>query len=521
MVGISTLSVFLRGWRSSFGPRRGWIAISGLVLLAMAIAAPFDLDLAGYVGTLLWVPLIFFPGIGSRWIERWCLKQQFERARRVALLLRWLHPADGFWELPEILKVLSQGEQGSLSREEVLEAARKSQSPVARAALVYLIANHGYWEDLLEWTQKFCRHPEEARDPVLVTMRVRAFGETGRISDLVAEYRAGEPYLESFGSLMKDTCRLFLFAFCGETRATADLLNGPLRDYPETTQRFWQATAEMAAGNSAQGFSELLALQGIADRRFSRSLQRRLTQPPLPAHERLTETEWAWVQDAVHQAQREARAEPLSEGRMRLGRPYVTWTLIAINCFMFALEGFFGGTTDDQVLYVLGGLWPDAVIEGHEYWRLLSAAFLHFGTIHIFMNMLALYFVGPFVESALGRVRFLFGYLFSAVGSMLTVTLLSHQGILPPQFLVGASGAITGTIGMTGAIFLRSWRVQRSSAAFQRLRAIGMAILLQTAFDLSTRQVSFTAHISGALLGFLVASCLRHRPLLPSGQPVN
>ncbi len=125
------------------------------------------------------------------------------------------------------------------------------------------------------------------------------------------------------------------------------------------------------------------------------------------------------------------------------------------------------------------------------------------------MNMLALWVLGPFVEFALGFWRYLVVYLAAGIGSMGVVTLLS-----PPEsaeWLVGASGAIMGIVGATGALMLRGWRGTGAGMAKRRLISVAVIIVVQTIFDNMVPQISGTAHLSGAAIGFAVCLLLRDR----------
>ena len=76
------------------------------------------------------------------------------------------------------------------------------------------------------------------------------------------------------------------------------------------------------------------------------------------------------------------------------------------------------------------------------------------------------------------------------------------------MIVIGASGSIMGLIGSTGAILLRGWRVDSAAIAHRRLTGICIIIALQTFFDMITPQVSLSAHIIGAGLGFLITLIL-------------
>ncbi|MEE3717871.1 rhomboid family intramembrane serine protease, partial [Tumidithrix elongata RA019] len=150
------------------------------------------------------------------------------------------------------------------------------------------------------------------------------------------------------------------------------------------------------------------------------------------------------------------------------------------------------------------GLWPPAVWQG-EWWRLLTAMFLHVNLIHLALNMLGLYVLGEFVEVTLGIRKYLIAYFFSGLGSMMTIVILSMKFNYPINLTVGASGAIMGIIGATSAILLKGWLREKSRVAAKSLRSVLFIIGIQIIFDLSTPQISSIGHASGLVLGFLVS----------------
>jgi rhomboid protease GluP len=126
------------------------------------------------------------------------------------------------------------------------------------------------------------------------------------------------------------------------------------------------------------------------------------------------------------------------------------------------------------------------------------------------MNLMALSVIGPFVEFALGFWRYFLVYMLAGIGSMGMVLSLS-RGPTSYQLTVGASGCIMGLVGATGAIMFRAWRKEKAFTAKKRLGTMLLIVLMQTGFDAVTPQVSMTAHLSGALIGFCLTMLLRDR----------
>jgi len=182
------------------------------------------------------------------------------------------------------------------------------------------------------------------------------------------------------------------------------------------------------------------------------------------------------------------------------------FVLILLNAAAFIFEISFGNWTDPEVLHQLGALEPYAVVVQGQYWRLFTALFLHAGFVHLLFNLFALYVLGPPLERSIGALRFAICYLISGLISSAGVVALTVIGIVQVAQLVGASGCIMGIVGAWAGFLLRH---RHAPHAKQRLGNVLMIVAIQTAFDLSTPQVSMAAHLcglfSGAVLGFVLA----------------
>ena len=142
--------------------------------------------------------------------------------------------------------------------------------------------------------------------------------------------------------------------------------------------------------------------------------------------------------------------------------PYVTFTLIGINVALFVLELATGGQLNGtgSWIYEKGVLVSTAVdssgqvvgVAEGEWWRLITAAFLHYGLIHLGMNMLVLWFIGPPLEEYFGHGRYLLVYLVSGLAGSAGALIWS-----PNALTVGASGAIWGIMG--AALVLEARRI--------------------------------------------------------------
>ena len=138
-------------------------------------------------------------------------------------------------------------------------------------------------------------------------------------------------------------------------------------------------------------------------------------------------------------------------------------------------------------------LWGPAIDLGHDYWRLITAGFLHSGLLHIGFNMYILYWLGTMLEPSLGHARFVALYFASLLAGSFGALLLS-----PNAVTVGASGAV---FGLMGAAFV----LQRARGIDPMQSGIGPVILLNLAISFIIPNISIGGHLGGLVGGVLCA----------------
>lgn len=189
-------------------------------------------------------------------------------------------------------------------------------------------------------------------------------------------------------------------------------------------------------------------------------------------------------------------------------RPYVLQALIAINvviwlaCVAMSLQGPDAiSEPSPEQLFHWGGLAASAVFKDGEYWRLLSATFLHASWLHIGMNMLVLWVFGRYTLQWYGNLQFLLLYLGSALaGSALSLSFAAQQ-----QVSVGASGAILGVMAAVVAGLLQH-RQRVPEATFWRLmQSVGVYLILVVVEGFRGEAVDNAAHVGGVLAGAVMA----------------
>ena len=98
-------------------------------------------------------------------------------------------------------------------------------------------------------------------------------------------------------------------------------------------------------------------------------------------------------------------------------KSYINWILMAVNALFFLYLQAAGSSEDAYFMYTKGAMLKAAVMEDGEYYRLLTAMFMHFGIGHLVNNMIVLFALGDNLERALGHVKYLILYLFSGIGA--------------------------------------------------------------------------------------------------------
>ena len=515
IVGVGSVLPLLRLLRASHTGTSGWMAVLTFVLLLTAGAYLIVPEQAGYVGGIAWGLLLLVPSLGIRWLGRFVGNQQYGRARRLSRFLRVLHPLDGWTRYPELMGALEAGQRGDLaSASGTLERLVATGSPaLRRLAAFHLHRLRGDWSGFLKWIDTEYTDKDLLRDPSFFTAKLRALGETGALNHLLLLVEGHLSLLDQRAlDMMRGLAYLCSFAFCGRKEAAARVLRLHLRMYGPEVRSFWLATAACAEGDTAGARVLLEDLAKHEDAIIRFAAEDRLSRK-LPLARDVLDARSEEILQGLEA--RLALEERYGEGPgSTASRPVVTWTLAAANALYFLVEVLAGGSEDPRTLFRLGAAisqWDDP----SQAWRLLASTFLHWGPLHLTMNMLGLLAIGPYLERALGRSRYLAVYLGSGILSALVVVLTSEEG----TFLVGASGCIMGLIGGTAAVLLRGWRKKRSRALSRRLAGILLILALQVAFDLSTPEVSFSAHLTGMVVGFLATATMKHWPATTRPAP--
>jgi len=214
----------------------------------------------------------------------------------------------------------------------------------------------------------------------------------------------------------------------------------------------------------------------------------------------------------VKEGSRSTRQTRTPYGGQRVADPRLTtFVLIGLNAAVWLLILATGGV-NSRLLDKLALLpqsasraYPDgtvAVVQGVSdgaWWQPLTSMFTHVEALHIGFNMLALFFLGPMLETVLGRARFLAVYFVSGLAGSAAVMLLSN----PHGQTLGASGAIFGLMGALAVVALK---------VHGQVQSVLMWIGLNLVFTFTVSGISWQGHIGGLVAGVILGAAMVYAP---------
>lgn len=246
---------------------------------------------------------------------------------------------------------------------------------------------------------------------------------------------------------------------------------------------------------------ELALLSGKKDAVLERVVPALVDAPPMSEEA---------IAAAITHARAELSRERAAEAGL-VGRRTVTTALMGACLAAFAVSHAWGTDVHGLVLRRLGAN-TSASLHG-EPWRLLASAFLHGNVMHVGVNMLALWSLGPLLEAALGWRRYVLLYGMTALSGALGSALFGGEA----RWSVGASGAIWGLMGAIAGLAVRPAGVLPPILAKRMRGRIAAPVILNVLYSL-VPGVDLLAHAGGGLLGFLLGATVLQRGLVPVDQ---
>lgn len=510
LTGISCTLNLLYSLRGSGG--WGWRGILGGLLLALVTGVMTVPDRAGYFVGAAWFLLVILPALVQNLVNRLLAGRRYRAAEVLASAFSRICPFDLWPDHPEIIRALRWYHEGRTAEASALiNRLGRPDTSLGRLAVLMDAQQTGRWEEFLLWVRS---HDSQSgsEEGNLLLGRLQALGELGRRREMLHEYqrfldRHPNSQAESLGPLM-----LRVAALCGLPDAVDRLTDAMSSFMPQDAEMYWRLTARQVAGD-VQAAEAFRALKTSASPYLAPMIARRIAQPLPPIRP-------AELDEPAARTREQLRERVLHETRYAVmdsssrRRPYATWSIAMLLMVVFLRE-IPGGSSDLGNLFELGALVIPMSFTPGQPWRVLTAGFLHFGPLHLAMNLFGLFYLGSRLERAWGRMRTIVCYFLATFTSMaLAPMLVAPRSPQPFVVLVGASGGVMGLLGaIIGHLAVGWWR-GRSRRVNRQLGMLLLLVTLQTSFDLSTPNVSFACHLLGLTAGlvFSIVLGMRTRP---------
>ncbi|GIF43221.1 membrane associated rhomboid family serine protease [Actinoplanes xinjiangensis] len=225
--------------------------------------------------------------------------------------------------------------------------------------------------------------------------------------------------------------------------------------------------------------------------------------------------------DCVKEGRRSQRPARTAFGGSRAGQlGYVTTTIIVINSLVMIASAILGGpraivgsgawslfgsgTPLTEWGAVLGYAWYGEAVHGvasGEWYRLVTAMFLHYGVVHLLLNMMLVAQVGRYLEVQLGPLRFAALYLIAGLGGNVAAYVFQPANRM-------SAGASTATFGLIVAVIVVNRRLVRDSGPMMS------TLIMNLIFTFTVPQISIAGHLGGLATGGLITAALVY-PTLP------
>lgn len=437
------------------------------------------LDVAGAIGLGAGLCLLVVGPMVRALARRFAAAERLGIAGKLLDVAELLAPGSGVAEEKAVLGAMREIRDGRV--EETVEAltAAKDRAPAEarvaideRIALLYLAAYR--WKDAIAHAETHlldkpvaapADHPASLRHqlgiapPVWVEL-LGAYARTGNLDEAARmlarlEDVCGE---RPDAALWVHRARLMFLALAGRPAAVQQLVHPrQARHMSVAARTYWVAVAHEHHGDRAAATAAYEKARG-----HSRGRPRELIDKALAA---LAAADGQPVELSPVASEIVARIEaaplPAPIRVPRVHRPWATWLLSATLLGVAGAIYLFVGPSSDPGALVRGGATVRGLVEAGEWWRLVACVFVHVGGVHLFVNVIGLYFLGRVAEELFGFSRTVALFGIAGIAGAVASYLASPAGIS-----AGASGAI---FGLLGAVFIElTWHRDHYRAAWKR-----------------------------------------------------
>jgi rhomboid protease GluP len=179
----------------------------------------------------------------------------------------------------------------------------------------------------------------------------------------------------------------------------------------------------------------------------------------------------------------------------------MTNLLLASLVIVFVVEEFLGGSQNSNTLLKIGAMYNPLLVVKNQWWRLITAQFLHIGILHLATNAVMVYYMGNYLERILGSARFLIIYLVGGIGGNLASLAFGGDSTVS----AGASTALFGLFGAMGALGI----LNRDQPALKQLGEQSLALaVVNLLIDIFMPGIDIWGHAGGLVTGLLFTVAL-------------
>lgn len=487
-------------WLLALRPARLWgikcIAVLGL-LGAVWLWRP---DRAGYYAVGPWALLIMLP----LWLQNGAMYLLQQRRLRAAswlsAVLVCLHPsvsAQSMRKMSEVLRRMYRGEVVA-----GLELARRygiHDPGLRHLGMVIEAQKTGDWAAFESHLKQ--SHLSSLYDPVLLSGQLVATAQRGDWEEFKGLcHEVGQA---RFSPDMNAALYIRAFSLLGDVAAVRSVCTSSSRMIPYEIREYWTAVAEQISGAGQVAHQRWSRLLPRASTIMQPMIERQLANPfPAgPTDASLRSQSLAELGSVLSVVKHDARYAILSGGADRW--PWMTLALMSVLVGVFVQE-IPGGSESTENLERMGAMVVPLTGVPGEWKNAFTAGFLHFGPIHLTLNLVGLLFLGRLVERAWGSLGLLFLFLLCNVTSAALLPWLTFQPPDESSVFAGASGGIMGLLGGLWGQLLVGWLKRKTPMLRSQFRTASTVVLAQCVCDVMTPQVSMTCHLIGFVTGVLV-----------------
>lgn len=171
-------------------------------------------------------------------------------------------------------------------------------------------------------------------------------------------------------------------------------------------------------------------------------------------------------------------------------------------------------TIDLRTLYDFGGLLPAAVMVQDEWWRIVTAGFVHASLTHFLLNVVVIYFIGRILEVTLGSVQVGLIFLLGVIGGNLVAMLFG-------SLMTVSIGASSGAFALVGAVIYLGIQEKHRGVWMQQMQTMLIFVGMNVLFSLFDPSIGIWAHVGGFLVGLTLTGALMQSRYAKNAFKVN